>query len=122
MSERWWVTRPGGVPVGPAAPELVIQGIGAGAVPLDALVCPMGGTEWKPLAEVAEFAAAVTARRRARSHFAESEGTAIDLGPLPDSEPPPRPSVTSSISLERFDETSESTVVDESPFSDPKSD
>jgi EAL domain-containing protein (putative c-di-GMP-specific phosphodiesterase class I) len=40
----------------------VLQGIGAGKVPKDALVCEVGGTTWTWIGEVAAFGVALDAR------------------------------------------------------------
>lgn len=102
---KWWVTRPGGTPIGPVEPELVVRGIAAGAVPLDSLVCPVGGSAWTALREVPSFAEAVVARRQGRVAAGEGD-TVLDLGLLPSSE------AASPSDAPRFGEDSEHTIAD----------
>lgn len=55
---EWWVTRKGCEPVGPSCGDAVIRGIRALKVPKDSFVCEVGGTRWRPIADVPAFAAA----------------------------------------------------------------
>jgi hypothetical protein len=61
---EWWVTKGNQVPVGPVSTELLLRGIGAGAVPADALVCRVGGTKWTWIGEMPPFSVAITRMRR----------------------------------------------------------
>jgi hypothetical protein len=110
QSIKWWVTRAGGTPIGPADPELIVRGIDTGAVPLDSLVCPVGGATWVGLREEPAFAHAVDERRRRRAASGERD-TVLDLGPLAPSEPPP-----DDLPLERFDDAPEHTIAEPRPL------
>lgn len=57
------MTKGGQVPIGPVSTELLLRGIGAGAVPRDALVCEVGGTEWRWVGQTAPFSVAFEAQR-----------------------------------------------------------
>ena len=54
------------VPVGPVSTELLLQGIGAGNVPKDALVCEVSGTSWKWIGDIAPFSTALDEHQRRR--------------------------------------------------------
>jgi hypothetical protein len=133
---EWWVTKGDRRPLGPVSTELLLQGIGAGKVPRDALVCEVGGTAWKWIGEIEPFSIALDERRGRRRFDPESERTVadppstddfltrfdnapehtmVDRTPFRPSEPPPRPW------LERFDDAEEKTIVDKVPLrgSDP---
>jgi hypothetical protein len=58
----WWVTVPGGHPLGPVRTEHLLRGISAGKVPNHALVCRVGDEEWRPLSSIQRFADAFVAR------------------------------------------------------------
>lgn len=124
----WWVTKGDRRPVGPVSTELLLRGIGARKVPKDAMVCEVGGSSWRWIAEVAPFSAAFDERqsRRRMDSFEDrtladpptseefltdfedtSEHTTVDASPLRSSEPPARPW------LERFDDAEEKTIVDD---------
>lgn len=107
----WWVTERGGTPVGPVSTELVVEGIARGMVPLSALVCPVGGTNWNEIGVEPAFRAAALARRAERT--GETERTVMDFG-LPPSEPPP--SGSQPPPLHTFDETSEHTIAQPTKF------
>jgi hypothetical protein len=51
----WKVRIPGRHAIGPVSTELLVRGIKAGRVPLDAEVCEVDGTAWQPLGGVDEF-------------------------------------------------------------------
>lgn len=52
---EYYVRHSGGDAVGPVAEALLVRGIGAGKVPSDAEVCPVGGREWLPLISFERF-------------------------------------------------------------------
>jgi len=58
----WWVTVPGGQPLGPVSTESLLRGISAGKVPREALVCRVGDEEWSPLSGIQRFADAFAVR------------------------------------------------------------
>jgi hypothetical protein len=95
----WWLTRGDRKPIGPVSTELILKGIGAGMIPKDALVCEVGGTEWKLIQKTTPFSIALSAPPRGDS---EEERTLADA---PSGEE----------SLSRFDEVVERTVVDNRP-------
>ncbi|HEX7670428.1 MAG TPA: GYF domain-containing protein [Polyangiaceae bacterium] len=129
----FWVTSCGAKPVGPVSEALVVQGIEAGMIPREALVCEVGGAAWQPIADIAPFAGAIARRRAKRG--AETDRTIIDPYPMIPSEPPgalhkvdetvdrtvldlepPQPSdAPARRTLQRFDETEEKTVADAGP-------
>ena len=74
---EWWVTKGSQVPVGPVSTELLLRGIGAGAVPKDALVCEVGGSKWTWIGEMAPFSIAINQRMRTSLDSGE-ELTAAD--------------------------------------------
>lgn len=49
---QWYVRVRGQKPLGPVTTEQLAAGIGAGQVPVDAVVCRVGGSKWSPLAPV----------------------------------------------------------------------
>jgi len=107
----WWVTQSGQDPVGPVTTELLLKGIDAGKVPIEALVCEVGGQSWRALGEVAPFADAVARQSRAR-RFDHAERTMVDP------EPPLPSGIGASeepINLLRFDGSGEHTIVDRPP-------
>jgi len=55
----WYVSADGADPLGPFEDELIERGVRAGKIPLDATICPMGGSEWLALTSTPRFAAAV---------------------------------------------------------------
>lgn len=132
----FWVTSGGPKPVGPVSEALVVQGIEAGLIPSDSLVCEVGGAAWQPMASVTPFAAAIARRRAKRAGSPEAERTIMDSYPLIPSEPPaalhkfdetadhtiadlepPQPSdAPAKRTLQRFDETEEKTVADAGPL------
>lgn len=104
---EWWITEAGNQPIGPVTAELILRGLEAGKVPLGALVCEVGGTAWRPLAEVEPFASA--AQRQVQASLDRGPGgnsaperTLVDLDFSADEAAP----------LLRFDGTSERTVVE----------
>lgn len=58
-TSEWYLSNDGGAPIGPVATELVVKGILAGRVPLEASVARVGDDNWIPLVTVHDFAAAV---------------------------------------------------------------
>jgi hypothetical protein len=92
---EWWVTHGDRAPIGPVTTELLLQGIGAGMIPRDSLVCEVGGTEWRPIRKTAPFSIALDGRQSRRDP--DDEHTIADA---PDD------------SLNRFDEVVEHTIVD----------
>lgn len=113
-SVSWWITRRGGTPVGPATTELVLEGIARGAVPLDALVCTVGGTSWNEIQTEPAFRAAIAERRATRA--GDADRTIMDFDPLPPSDRPPP--LSEPPRLVRFDDTSERTVAQPAPFAE----
>jgi hypothetical protein len=139
--DQWWVIRRNRDPVGPVSTDLVIQGIHAGRVPADALVCELGGTRWRPIAEVSAFATELgrrageesvtaalpprstherervpTAKSARRRFDHAAERTIVDDSPV-SSESLPGPSTERpAISLRPFDDATEQTVVEKSPL------
>lgn len=103
---EWWVTKGDRKPVGPASTELVIQGIEAGMIPGDALVCEVGGTAWKPLRDVSAFSIAMDEQRGKRRFDPNSERTIVDP-PLVDDV------------LTKFDDVVEHTVAERNRLSEP---
>lgn len=127
----WWVTKGDRKPIGPVSTELLLEGIAAGKIPRDALVCEVGGTTWRCIGEIPPFSVALEARlARRRSESSDElpetqtaanenyvygfddapEHTTVDRAPLRPSEPPAR------MWIERFDDVEEQTVVDAPPF------
>jgi len=124
----WWVTKGDRRPVGPVSTEFLLQRIGAGKVPRDALVCEVGGTSWRWICETAPFSATFSDARMRRRLDSVDELTIVDPGesgePLtrfeagventttvtrpdfPASEPPPMRQ------LQQFDDPEEHTTVD----------
>src|SRR5512141_865665 len=51
----WKVRIPGRHAIGPVSTELLVRGIRAGRVPLDAEICEVGADAWQPLSSVDEF-------------------------------------------------------------------
>jgi hypothetical protein len=103
----FWVTSAGRKPVGPVTEALVVQGIDAGMIPSEAFVCEVGGDAWRPIADVAAFAAAIARRRAKRAAASDGDRTAIENYPLIPSEPP--------LSLQKVDDTDDRTVADSEP-------
>ena len=82
---EWWVTKGSQVPVGPVTTELLLRGIGAGAVPKDALVCQVGGSTWTWIGEMAPFSVAINAPRMRSTLDSGDEVTAAEPPPHHDS-------------------------------------
>jgi hypothetical protein len=55
----WYVSADGADPIGPFEDELIERGVRAGKIPLDARVCPVGGSEWLALTATPQFGAAI---------------------------------------------------------------
>lgn len=106
----WWLTQPGGVPVGPASTELVLKGIAAGKVPANVLVCEVGGNKWKPLGEVPAFSKALEPEKQSRFD-PNSERTILDAEFFPPSQPPP-PLPGETLSVHQYDERADRTIAD----------
>jgi hypothetical protein len=104
----FWVTSGGPKPVGPVSETLVVQGIEAGLIPSDSLVCEVGGAAWQPMTSVALFAEAIARRRAKRVANPDADRTIIDSYPMIPSEPP--------AALHKFDETADHTVADREPM------
>lgn len=51
----WYVRHSGGGAIGPVAADLLVRGIAAGKVPIEAEVCEAGTDEWLPLEAIEEF-------------------------------------------------------------------
>ncbi len=141
--DQWWLLGRDRKPIGPASTDLVLQGILAGRVPSDSLVCEVGGPEWLAIRDVPAFKPAFAklridgptmvdppeliagmadgeeAGRLRRFDSQTSEHTVADAEAAP-SEPPDRPTdaIPLKPKLQRFEEGSEQTVVDE-PLVDP---
>ena len=58
QTEQWWLLGKDRTPIGPVSQRLVLQGILAGRVPADSLVCEVGGAAWRPIREIALFTTA----------------------------------------------------------------
>jgi hypothetical protein len=114
---------------------LLLEGIAAGRVPADSLVCIVGGSEWQALGDIARFASAVsgvrslapseppTIQSRSRKLLELEERTIVDGIPLWPAEPVSEVEpVTSTLRqhIAGFDDPEEHTIVD-APFrpSDP---
>ena len=52
---RWWISH-GGEPEGPFPQEHIIQWLRSRQLSSDALACPEGGQQWRPLNQIAAFA------------------------------------------------------------------
>lgn len=100
-------------PVGPVTTELLIEGIRAGQVPAETLVCEVGGREWRPVRETAPFSALFGgAPAPAKRRTEPSESTIVDSPLLPQEGKDPQ--------LRHFDDNTEHTIVDEVPrWSEP---
>jgi hypothetical protein len=75
---EWWVTKGNQVPVGPVTTELLLRGISAGAVPRDAMICEVGGSQWRWIGEMAPFSIALTESRMRRSLDSGDDVTITD--------------------------------------------
>ncbi|HVU02353.1 MAG TPA: GYF domain-containing protein [Polyangiaceae bacterium] len=91
----WWVTVPGGHPLGPVPTGRLLRAIAAGKVPNYAYACRVGDEEWTPLTSIPRFADALPSRslerygapsRNERAPFVEPETVAP---PHRSSYPPP---------------------------------
>lgn len=68
-SVRWWLTRPGGEPLGPYSwPDLMKTVKASGGVG-DWLACPEGQSEWRPLASDAALAASLNSPPRVTASY-----------------------------------------------------
>jgi hypothetical protein len=121
--EQWWLLGKDRRPIGPVSQKLVLQGILAGRVPGDSLVCEVGGSAWRPIRELDPFTRAfaklridgptivdppLDAQPLSRVRHEDNDRTVADAGPVTES--PPRPS---SPALQRFEEAlGESTIAD----------
>lgn len=130
---EWWVTKGSQVPVGPVSTDLLLRGIGAGAVPKDALVCEVGGTQWKWIGDMPPFSVAIRAPRPRHTLDSGEEMTAPDPPMLHDSsvgfDDAPEPTTQTTIELPRhwfesMNDNEERTIVDLRPPrpSDPPTD
>lgn len=109
----WWVTAPDRKPLGPVTTELLVRGIGSGKVPQDALVCEVGGTSWRSLADVAVFAAALMERNTSPDALADTdEQTTAEWRPTFSSRAP-------ADTLRTLEQTGENTIVDIVPRQPP---
>lgn len=126
--DDWWVLGSSGEPVGPAHSDLIVQGIKAGVIPGDSLVCVVGGSRWEPIRDVPKFRGAFTEllssphipqihrKGKARRLVDGEEATIVDAGPLfadasamADGPPTLPPTLTA------FDELEEPTIVEQLP-------
>jgi hypothetical protein len=94
---EWHVRQAGSRPIGPVSTELVIRGIEAGKVALDAEVCRVGSRDWMPIDMVDEFAH-VAVDEEAATRVTESPWFA-DQPSQPRIAPPPAPKPSSSLGL-----------------------
>jgi len=62
-NRMWWLSTDD-KPEGPFPEDSIRERLGARQIPPAALVCPVGGQEWKPIGEWPEFAGAVEPARR----------------------------------------------------------
>lgn len=53
-ARRWWLST-GGEPEGPHSESYILVSLKTGKIPESALVCPIGGREWRPLSEWPEL-------------------------------------------------------------------
>lgn len=85
---QWYVRVRGQRPLGPVTTEQLAAGIGAGQVPVDAVVCRVGGSEWSPLAACPELGEVLR-------QVAPPPPDSLAPGPPPaaPAAPPPRPQV-----------------------------
>lgn len=129
---NWWVTKGDRRPVGPVSTELLLQGIGAGKVPKDALVCEVGGTSWKWIGDIAPFSIAIDERADRPRLDSQSDRTPLDpcgqdvfLSRFDDSPPEHtfvdrspvfRPSDPPPSELHSFDDADEKTIADAVPL------
>ena len=97
----WWVTKGSQVPVGPVSTELLLRGISAGAVPKDALVCEVGGSQWTWIGEKAPFSVAINEPRMRRS---------LDSGDDVTGAEPPTLQIRSSSFEEALEPTTQTTI------------
>lgn len=93
----WWVTVPGGNPLGPVRTANLLRAISVGKIPNHALVCRVGDEEWRPLSSIQRFADALVARSleryeaphsHARARYVEPE--TVEPRAHRSSVPPPR--------------------------------
>jgi hypothetical protein len=113
---NWWVTQGDRQPVGPVSTELLLAGIEARKVPRDALICEVGGSQWKWIGDIAPFTEALAKLKDARRFDPDSERIVLDLAPLPASESEPPLKGDRGVPLRRFDESAERTVAELPPF------
>jgi hypothetical protein len=77
----WWVTVPGGHPLGPVRTGSLLRAISGGKVPNHALVCRVGDEEWRPLSSIQRFADAFVARSLERYGASRSDDRAPYVEP-----------------------------------------
>ena len=127
--DDWWVLGNSGKPVGPAASELIVQGIKAGVIPGDSLVCVVGGSRWESIRDVPKFRGAFTEmissphiaqvhdKAKARRLIDGEEATIVDAGPFftdPSTIADAAPTIPPELNV--FDEIEERTIVEELPL------
>lgn len=141
--DQWWLLGKDRTPIGPASTDLVRQGILAGRVPGDSLICEVGGPEWRSIRDISAFAKAFATLRidgptmvdppellsepleektatTLRRFEPQADHTVADARPLP-SEPPGEGAEPIQLrpKLQRFDDGTELTVVDQPLESEP---
>ncbi|HVU00959.1 MAG TPA: GYF domain-containing protein [Polyangiaceae bacterium] len=123
---QWWVLGSDRKPIGPVTEDLLLQGIAAGRVTGDALVCAVGGTEWLAVSDVGTFQNALAtagtpadANKRRRGLIELEERTIVDGIPLWPAEPASE-AAASTLRQHRSGFDDEEHTIVESPFrSDP---
>jgi hypothetical protein len=95
----------------------LLRGIGAGAVPKDALVCEVGGSQWKWIGDLAPFSVAIRGARPRRTLDSGDDMTAPDPPAANDFYDAPEPTTQTTIELPRhwfesMNDNEERTIVD----------
>lgn len=75
MAERYIATV-GTDPIGPVPAEVVVRGLQTGRIPPEALACPVGGTNWTPIAVTPDFAPYLSLGRPPPPHTTTAHGGA----------------------------------------------
>jgi hypothetical protein len=107
--DQWWLLGRDRKPVGPVSKALVLEGIQAGKVPSDSLVCEVGGTEWLGIRDVKLFANAFAKLR--------IDGPTM-VDPMPALDDVDEPVTISHVPLKQFEDVVEHTIADMSPRTD----
>ncbi len=137
MTIEWWILGGDRKPIGPVKHDLVVQGISAGRIPVDSLVCQVGGAEWVPIRGVEGFSKAFAKLRIDGPTMVDplplmpepgivdmDEAITMNGVQLRDFDDAPehtiaevvhplRPETIAPSSLQKFEDSSEATVVEE---------